>query len=238
MGSHVQLMKNIFSIIICFTFVVPAVVIGNSEYSEGGIYFCHRDADFTPDVFRKEERDVEDDLSNTEVRNISIGLAKSGFYARHCFFLLALDKAQEYKQQNKILIAKSGMESAGYGKIGKIAKEVGGGGEEESYLHAKPLSCVVIIEDNDDNIKLVENLLLEAENELYASWKELVENHQLDEIEFPKLLMIWQLILDLVHHNNPSKDKYNAISNNCCTLSYKVAELLIGEDEALANRSR
>lgn len=124
-------MKNIFGMVVCFMLTISTIVIGNSE---SDIYFCHRDADFKPEIFLKEKRDIEDDLSNNEVRNISIGLAKPIYYARHCFFLIA-DKVQEYKQPNKILVNLDGMDTIGYGKIGRIAKDVGRGGEGTSYMH-------------------------------------------------------------------------------------------------------
>lgn len=200
----------------CFIFVIPSIAIGDDSSSEGrgrAIYFCHRDAEFSPNVFLKEKRDSEDDLSNSEDRNVSTILARQMYYARHCFFMIANEK-QKYKQQNKILVSLDGIETIGYGKIGRIEKDVGHGGESIEYMKYKPIACVPIVNDNEYDIKLVEYQL---GSKYYG--------------KVPSLNKVWGVILNLVHQH--SKLRYNFFSDNCCTFAYSIAEQLIGKDKAL-----
>jgi hypothetical protein len=209
-------MKNILYAMCCFIFVIPSVTVGSDGGNKGrerAIYFCHRDAEFSPDIFLKEKRDSEDDLSNSTFRNISSSLARPVYYARHCFFMIA-NKEREYEQQNKTLVSLDEIETVGYGKIGRIAKGVGQGGESIEYLRVKPIACIPIVKDNEDDIKLVEQQL---GSEYYG--------------KVPNLNKVWLVILNLAHKH--SKPEYNFCDGNCCTFAYDIVEQLIGKDKAL-----
>ena len=92
---------------LCFIFIPLSVVMGSNN--------VNTDAEFKPDIFDKEEIDIEDVLSHNEFRNVSRNLSKpfhllpffvmdSKNYARHCFLMIA-NIAEEYPQKNKTLLS-------------------------------------------------------------------------------------------------------------------------------------
>ena len=103
------------------------------------------------------------------------------------------------------------IDTAGYGKEGKAVKAIVHGGENEQHVNYTPLSCVPIIQDNEDDIKLVRSRV---------------------DPNITNLDDLWGEILGFVYERD-EENSYNTINNNCCTLAYELTEELIGKEDAL-----